>query len=64
MPELYFLKNWPLVVSSPENDVVAERNPDVREPVVGLVVPEEEVNRWDVFDPLLALLQVGLNVLQ
>ncbi len=43
---------------------MAERDPDVSEPVVRLVVPEKEVYRQDVLHPLLALLQIGFDVLE
>jgi len=48
----------------PEDNVMAERDPDVSEPVVRLVVPEKEVHRRDVLHPLLALLQIGFDVLE
>ena len=43
---------------------MTKRNPDVREPVVGLVVPEQEVHRGNVLDALLAFLQVSFNMLK
>ena len=48
---------------SPEDDVVSEGDPDVGEPVVGLVVPEEEVDGRDVLYALLTFLQVRLHML-
>ena len=36
----------------------------MREPVVGLVVPEQEVDRGNVLDALLAFLQVSLDMLK
>ena len=43
---------------------MSERYPDMGEPVIGLVVPEKEVDGWDVFDSLLPLLQITFYMLE
>ena len=47
----------------PEDDIMAERNPDVSEPVVGLVVPEEEIDGRNVLHSPLPLLEVSFDML-
>lgn len=52
-----------MCIPRPEDDVVAEGDPDVREPEEGLVVPEVEVHGGDVLHGAAAIKEL-LHVLQ
>ena len=43
---------------------MSEWYPDMSEPVVGLVVPEKEIHGGNVFDSLLALVQITFDMLE
>ncbi len=43
---------------------MAEGYPDVSEPVIGLVVPEKEIDSGDVFDTLFAFFQISFDMLK